>query len=320
MEVGSSYIPSEAKIHKEQKESNHFNSPPVNQHDIINKNKQHLNSQFVREVKKYYISETIKLSIATGPLYIIAGQMQYLTNNNSKQAFKFNYFDKYYSLSRHMFNQGFFGLYKGNCTRLTFFISSVYLKQSIEDIYNTSIAARNIKIPKIMKEIFFYSIADIILNPLLFIESRLMLQNKNKGFRHYSGILNTITSSYREIYKGSILSIYRNFMFVVGINLYFVLPSTFSNYLSILLSHLLSYPFLTIQRNILLRSNTLYFENELVIKENKGLFRINEIIEYFKIFGIAKLYRGFGFYLGAVGLWHYYVPPAAKYKYYKNLL
>eukprot|EP00340_Litonotus_pictus_P008177 CAMPEP_0170515090 /NCGR_PEP_ID=MMETSP0209-20121228/1573_1 /TAXON_ID=665100 ORGANISM="Litonotus pictus, Strain P1" /NCGR_SAMPLE_ID=MMETSP0209 /ASSEMBLY_ACC=CAM_ASM_000301 /LENGTH=81 /DNA_ID=CAMNT_0010799425 /DNA_START=734 /DNA_END=976 /DNA_ORIENTATION=+ len=45
-----------------------------------------------------------------------------------------------------------------------------------------------------------------------------------------------------------------------------------------------------------------------------NIMKIQEIYLYWKVFGL-KLYRGFPVYLSAIGLWHYYVPSAAKYKY-----
>ncbi len=315
-----SFIPTIAQTQQQSSSLIKEKATSIPQHELLQVNKTHINSTFIKEVRKYYISETIKLSVATGPLYVIAGQMQYLSKNISTQTFKFTSHEKYFSLARHMFKQGFTGMYKGNFIRLSFFISSVSLKQIIENNYDNYLRSK-IFFPKILREIIFFSLADMILNPLLFIETRLMLQNKHSNFRHYKNIFNLISLSYSELYKGSILSIYRNIFFVLGINLYFIFPSFASNVFSIILSHSLSYPFLSIQRNIMARSNfLLYYESDLVIKEQRGILRINEMREYIKAYGLVKLYKGFPVYLSAVCLWHYYVPLAAKYKYYQNLL
>lgn len=315
-----SFIPSIVQTQQQSSSLVKAKATSIPQHELLQLNKSHLNSTFIKEVKKYYISETIKLSVATGPLYAIAGQMQYLSKNITLQTFKFTSHEKYFSLARHMFKQGFLGMYKGNFIRLSFFISSVSLKQVIENNYDSYLRSK-VFIPKILREMLFFTLADMLLNPLLFIETRFMLQNKHGNFRHYKNIFNLLSVSYSELYKGSILSIYRNFFFVLGVNLYFILPSFASNVFSIVLSHSLSYPFLTIQRNIMARSSfLLYYENDLLVKEQRGILRINEIREYIRIYGFTKLYKGFPVYLSAVCLWHYYVPLAAKYKYYQNLL
>lgn len=314
--ASSSFIPIQIK-QKNQIINNEL--IPEDMHSIINSNRENLNNTFLKEVKKYYISETIKLSVATGPLYIIAGQMQYLNElPNIRNAYKYNSFNRYYELGRYMITQGFSGLYKGNLFRLSFFTSSVIVKERLDN----TIGYKYMKtVPKVLKEVIFFSISDIILNPLLFIETRLMLQNKNGNFKQYKNVFHICFYSYKEFYKGSILSIYRNIFLVVGINLYFLYPSTIFNIFCVFLSHLLSYPFLTIQRNIIAKSqNMIYLDNDLVSKSDRGRFRINEIIQYLNVYGLKRLYSGFCFYISAVGLWHYYVPLAAKYKYYQNLL
>ena len=285
-----------------------------------NDRKQHAKSKFIKEVQKYYFSETIKLSLVTGPFYAFTGQFQYLSQsfNNLSRPFRFNCFVTSFQLAQHMFKQGILGLYKGNLCRLMFFISTVHIKKHIELEYDFVVdKIRN----KILKDILLFSLVDIIFNPLLFLETRLMLQNK-KPFCLNHNIFNMISSNYKELYKGSVVSLYRNFFFCSGITIFFLNPSTLFNWISIFISHLLSYPFLTIQRNIMARSNSnVYLEQDFKAKNKiDKFFRFSEIVFYFKNFGIIKIYRGFPTYIFSIFLWHYYVPPAAKFKYYQNIL
>lgn len=287
--------------------------------------KTHAKSSFMKEVQKYYISETIKLSLITGPLYAFAGQYQYLSQHKSTltRPFKYNSFETPFQLAQHMFKQGILGLYKGNFSRLLFTLSTAHIKRNIEINYYEKL---NKMLPnKFIREVALYSLVDIILNPLLVMETRFLLQNRHSGFNQYENIISFISKSFSELYKGSLISIYRNALFIMGINLYFISPSIYMNWISIIVSHTISYPLLTIQRNIIARSSVInYCEKDLVTDSvsNKYLkiARISDIIEYSKTFGIVKLYRGYTCYMIAVGLWHYYVPTAAKHRYYKNIL
>ena len=70
---------------------------------IINK-KTNINSDFVKQVEKYYISETCKLSIATGPLYYISAQLQYLNHNFHDYFGRFDDFFELLQFQEHNHN------------------------------------------------------------------------------------------------------------------------------------------------------------------------------------------------------------------------
>lgn len=281
---------------------------------IINK-KTNINSDFVKQVEKYYISETCKLSIATGPLYYISAQLQYLNHNkNISRPFKICSFSKVYDLLKHTYYQGFLAFYKGNLSRLSFFIGTVQTKKYIELNFDDKIFIKN----KIAREIILFSLVDMIFNPFLFIETRLVMQNRNNGFRIYNGILDILMKCKTDVFSYSIINVYRNILFVLAVNTFFIAPSKVMNFTSVLLSHILSYPLLTIQRNLyLIENKKTYFEFS---SENKSFFKIREIVNIIKSHKITGLYKGFSFYIFSIGLWHYYVPSAAKHKYYQNLL
>lgn len=278
-------------------------------------NKSHINSEFVKQVEKYYISETVKLSIATGPLFYISIQLQYLNkNNNISRPFKICSFNKIYDLLKHTYYQGFLAFYKGNLSRLSFFIGTVQAKKYIEVNFDEKIFIKN----KILREIILFSFVDIMFNPLLFIETRLAMQNKNKGFKVYNGIIDVLLKCKYDVFSYSILNVYRNILFVLAVNTFFIAPSKVMNFSSVLLSHILSYPLLTLQRNLYLRENKqTYFDFS---NEKNSFFKFKEIINIIRNHSILSLYKGFSFYIISIGLWHYYVPSAAKHKYYQNLL
>lgn len=305
-----------ANPHLNSRLTNPFSRPGNNHFQL---KKQHQKSQFMKEIQKYYISETIKLSLVTGPLYALSGHFQYLSMSTGFKLFKFSSFDKYLDLGRFAFREGILGLYKGNATRLLFFISSVKLKKELELTFDESLS--KVLKYKIAKEILLFSLADMALNPFLFIESRYMIQSRRPNLSIYNNLLDVMRISYKELYKGSIMSLYRNTVFVLGLNIYFLAPSFLMNCVSIFIAHSLSYPILTIHRNIMARSQLLiYCESDLVSNQNRGFLRIKEIYQYYLTFGIQKLYKGFPLYISAIALWHYYVPSAAKYKYYQNLI
>ena len=88
--------------------------------------KTHMKSNFIKEVQKYYISETIKLSIVTSPILNLSIHLQYLSKNTSSipMPFKYNYFNNTFTLISHLFKQGVSGIYKGNISRLIFTIGT----------------------------------------------------------------------------------------------------------------------------------------------------------------------------------------------------
>ena len=320
--------------------NNGLNASPE-QHNVFKEGMNRFQIIKSREIEKYYFTETIKFSAVIGPLYCLSSNMQQMNkhyihstlnihkhvSNNGKfklfsvfqlknlptntifLPFRPTFYLNYRDCLANMFRQGLPGLYKGNMYRLLFITSTNKLKQYFDMILIKQ--SKLNKFYKIIKEIFFYSLADIILSPLLFIESRYSIQNRRKGFRVYNNLLSVIKLSWKELYKASLYSIPRNMFFILGLNVYFLYPCSQMQNLSIFLAHFLSYPLLTIQRNGIYQSNYIgYFPKS----DNK----IPILFYLIDNFGITSLYRGFMAYITAVALWHYFVPKLAKSKFYEN--
>jgi hypothetical protein len=279
------------------------------------------------EIQKYYLTETLKLSIVTSPLYCLSTSFQFInkelfsrvkTSKIRLQTFKPSFYLSYKETITNLTKQGVLGLYKGNFWRMSFFILSNNLKQKLDYTF-----FYKFKINKILKEMILYSCVDICLNPLLFIESRYIIQNRLKNVRLYNNLYDILRLSYKDLYRGCLCNIPRNILFITGLNSYWLYPGTYSNYIAIGVAHLLSYPLLTIQRNIYFHINSkIKGDNQLIRstlyeREFKG---VTDGLKYFyKEFGILSLYRGVTPYLAAVFLWHYWVPKAAKARFYDNI-
>jgi hypothetical protein len=317
------------------------NSQVGNSHDIFKQGIQSYQAYKYRELEKYYISETIKLSLLTGPLYCLSANLQFLNNriysnsfgDNMNQGtkniktsissnkagvtrsllnypFRPSFVQSYRDCLFNLYRQGKFGLgfYKGNGYRLLFFTATTKLKQSI-DLEISKLVSMNRKI----KEIILYSLVDFILNPLLFLESRYSIQNRRKGFCIYENIFDVFKKSWKELYLGASYSIPRNVSFLLALNFYLIYPSSFMQGFSVFLAHLLSYPILTVQRNKIYHSQIIPYLPKPETSTSMFKYLINN-------YGFFSLYRGFGSYIIATGLWHYFVPRMAKIKFYKNAL
>jgi hypothetical protein len=313
------------------------NSP--DQHGLFKQGAKTYEVQKKFEIEKYYISETIKLSLVTGPLYCLSANLQYLEKtlieSNFKnfhpgkkadftsnfllkkspitsilRPFKPSYFINYREAILNIFRQSYVALYKGNILRLSFFMSTSQLKKYVEYKYG-----KYLQFNKVLKEMLTYAAIDFILHPLLFLESRFSIQPNRKGFRIYNSVFSVFTNNrFLELYKGSLYSIPRNFVFVLSLNSYYIYPDKLTNMIAVGLAHLLSYPILTLQRNAIFQSNKIdYFP----VKEKNFIELIKNIIN---TFGFFSLYRGFSAYALATGLWHYVVPTAANQRFYINLL
>jgi hypothetical protein len=284
--------------------------------------KVHMKSNFIKEVQKYYISETIKLSIVTSPILNMSIHLQYLSKNysNVPKPFKYNYFSNSFSLISYLFKQGIKGVYKGNISRLSFTIGTAHLKKHIE--LNYEHLYKNILKYKFLSELVLFSVVDILFNPILFIETHYVLQNCKSNFKFHENTLSLLIESKWKMFTAFEMSIYRNFLFLSSIQLYFYYPNKIVYWSSLFLAHFITFPFLTVQRNKMARTFDKFNEDQIMLNKKrnivfKGIF---EFLEYQKTFGLSQLYRGFFSYLLSVALWHYYVPSAAKYKYYENLL
>jgi len=306
-----------------------MDSGTVNEeHKVLHNAMNIIEIEKTREIQKYYLTETLKLSIVTSPLYCISSSFQFInknlyskvkTNGIRIQIFKPSFYLTYRETITNLTKQSILGLYKGNFYRMSFFILSNNLKQKLDYQY-----FRHFKINKIVKEMFLYSIVDIFLNPLLFIESRYIIQNRKKNYRIYNNLFEIIRHSYKDLWKGSLVNIPRNIFFIIGLNSYYMFPGTpgaYTNYFAIALAHILSYPFLTLQRNIYYHTsntNSNHFtKNKLYEREFRGV--VDGLKYFYREFGVFSLYRGITPYLLAIALWHYYVPNAAKGKFYRNI-
>jgi hypothetical protein len=304
---------------------NSFSAQQGREHNILKQGMENYQVNKYKEIEKYYLSETIKLSLLTGPLYLISANMQFLQVgiiNSSNLSFLQNNIPNYTlnlpfkpsifsSIKENVFSlrrQGLLGFYKGNFYRLLFLTGTNRLKKYMDPIMN-----QYLKVNTKLKELILYSFADFLLNPLLFIESRYSIQNRNPGFRLYKNTFDLITKSWRELYTGAYYSVPRNIVFVLSLNIYFIYPSQYLQIFSVFLAHLLSYPILTLQRNKIYHS---YYIDYLPKQNSTGLFSTQIIKDY----GFLSLYRGFSTYILATLLWHMYVPTMAKAKFYKNAL
>jgi hypothetical protein len=263
-----------------------------------------------REVEKYYLSETIKLSLITGPLYCISANMQFLSHSTITTSFPFkpNFFSSYKECLFNLRRQGLLGFYKGNFYRLLFFSCTNKVKKSLDPFFSNYVKNKR------LKELVLYSTADILLNPLLFIEARYSIQNRRKGYAIYNNLLDVFRKSGREIYSGALYSIPRNCLFLLSLNFYFLYPHQYTQVVSVFFAHLLSYPILTIQRNKIFQSNLI----DYLPKNNYGFIGFAKGL--IKEFGFLSLYRGFLSYGLATVAWHLYVPFMAKAKFYNNAL
>jgi len=316
------------------------NSEQSNPHDVFKQGIQSYQIYKYKELEKYYISETIKLSILTGPLYCLSANLQFLNNrlfpntirdtsntassqktsilNSNKTAannllnypFRPSFVQSYRDCLFNLYRQGAFGLgfYKGNGWRILFFTATNKLKQSIDVEIS-----KFVSINKRVKEVILYSLVDFLLNPILFLESRYSIQNRRKGYSIYANIFDVLKKSRKELYLGASYSIPRNIIFMLSLNFYLIYPSKFLQGFSVFLAHLLSYPILTVQRNKIYHSQVIPYLPKPDTSISMFKFLTNN-------YGFLSLYRGFGSYIIATGLWHYFVPRMAKIKFYKNAL
>lgn len=311
---------------------NNDNHQYSNSHNIFKQGIQSYQIYKYKELEKYYISETIKLSIITGPLYCLSANLQFLSNriysnsmidntkpsitNTNKANLLLNYpfrpssVQGYRDSIFNLYRQGSLGLgfYKGNGWRILFFTATNKLKQSI-DLEISKYVTLNRRI----KEVILYSMVDFILNPLLFLESRYSIQNRRKGFCIYGNVFDVLKKSWRELYLGASYSIPRNIIFMLSLNFYLIYPTKFMQGFSVFLAHLLSYPILTVQRNKIYHSQIIPYLPKPDTTSSMFKYLINN-------YGFFSLYRGFASYIIATGLWHYFVPRMAKIKFYKNAL
>lgn len=321
-------------------QSNFSQNAAQDQHGIFKQGQKSYEFQKKFEVEKYYISETVKLSLVTGPLYCLSANLQFLDKSlirtNFKafvpgkkadflsnlflknapitsviRPFKPSYFINYRDAVLNIFRQGYIALYKGNILRLSFFISTSQLKKLFEYKYG-----KYLQFNRVLREMLTYSVIDVLLHPLLFLESRFSIQPYRKGFRIYNSVFSILSKGkyLTEVYKGALYSVPRNIIFVLSLNSYYLYPDKLTNLIAVALAHVLSYPILTLQRNAIYQSSKIDYLPE---KDKNFIQLFKNTVNTFGFFG---LYRGFAAYALATGLWHYTVPTAANQRFYINLL
>jgi hypothetical protein len=131
---------------------------------------------------------------------------------------------------------------------------------------------------------------DLALHPLFLIETRYMLQNRHPHFSVYKSTKDLLGKSWRELYRGALLNIPRNFFIALtGLKLTDQLSLT-SYYLTTLAFQTLAYPFLTLQKRLESRSALSgLLDNELY---NRGR-AINCAKTMIKQEGLLSLYKGY---------------------------
>jgi len=300
----------------------------MEQHNMVMQTRKLFEYERAKQLRIFYITETIKLSPVIAPFYCLSVNMQNISsflfnpsriesmkiesnekNTSRFRPFRVSYYKSYLDAFYDIYRQGILGIYKGNFYRLSFYIGSNQMK------YFSDSYTYKLKVPLIFKDMLFYSLVDVLLHPLLFIESRYSVQNRSRNFHIYGSFLDVIRKSGKEIYNGASVSFMRNILFVLGLNVYYLYPSTYMNIFAVGLAHFLSYPMLTIQRNIIFQSNYIdYFPKVQYngIKEHYNFIK-NSL-------GFSFLYRGFISYSLATIIWHICVPPLAKSKFQKNYI
>jgi hypothetical protein len=182
----------------------------MNQHDVFKQSIRDIDNYKAKNIVQYYISETLKLSIITGPLYCISSNLQYLdktlfdsakSTNDGRlkknfpihsivRQFRPSYYNGYKDCIINLYKQGIGGLYKGNLTRLLYFGLTSEVKMRLDLYYGKYLGSK-----RIVRDAVMFSITDMLLHPLLFIESRYSIQNRRKGFRIYNNIFSVFRNS-----------------------------------------------------------------------------------------------------------------------------
>ena len=286
-------------------------------------------SRRLNEIKSYYLVETVKLSIVTGPLYCLSNNLQFLSSelvkrnqitSTSKSFFQFlnkglptlsivrpfkhSFYRNYLDILTNFYKQGLNSFYKGNLTRLSYFTTTNALKSQL-DFYTKAL-----KFPNFIKDIVVFSIVDIVCNPLLYLESKISTSNAKKLYNGRSW-LTLLTND--NPFRGSTLNVPRNILFVAGLNTSMISESI-PREVSIAIGHILAYPILTVHRNVMLQS----YVDPTAPRPAAGPY--SHFTRIYNTNGVVGFYRGFISFSVATALWHAVVPKQAKLRYMRNLL
>lgn len=149
------------------------------------------------------------------------------------------------------------------------------------------------------------TITDLITLPLMFCQSRLIMQNSLTNYRGIF-VLNTAYKSpidvlrkvsVKNLYTGGALLLFKNTLFSIAWLQFIQDSPAYSFMLSTILSHILTYPFVTILRQMQTNSlNTMMMNErqESMVEASKRIWRN---------LGIRGFYRGFFGY----GLVHFFM-------------
>ena len=169
---------------------------------------------------------------------------------------------------------------------------------------------KQIKAIPCAQEFLLTTAIDMALQPLFVAETRFIMQNRKRNFRSYQNYRQFFTSSYREIFRGCLVNIPRNFFIALtGLKVKDEIDLT-TYYLTTLVFQTLSYPFLTVQKRLEARStNTGFLSNEIY---KKGRF-LNCMKTMIAEEGAKSLFRGYGAFTVAILFWMSVMPLATDF-------
>lgn len=184
-----------------------------------------------------------------------------LLENNIKNSqnlpFKAAQYASYRSAFRGLSEQGVLGLYKGNLTNVFYLWIGTIMK------VRSGIFLDDQKLRFLSRELslyLLYTSIDIALHPLQSLQTRLILQNRNKKMALYRNVSEFFKAGFKRkglFFQGALIHLPKNFFIIAIMNLNQVKAiSNVSNQnslfiLSSILANVVSYPFITLMRRIM---------------------------------------------------------------------
>jgi len=221
-------------------------------------------------------------------------------------------YDNYWQTIKGLYRQGILGFYKGNYYRLLTMSCTHRLKITFEWLLKEKFSF--FKKMNFLRDWICLSICDIILHPAFMLENRLILQNRLPQFQFYKNFFKFKSRSYNEIYKGLLGHVPKNFLYLCGFYIYYLLPTRDNYILAVISGNIFSYPLLTAFRRIVCESTSipgllpLRYLNILhaifLIRREEGFFR--------------GLYKGFLSHLIGISLWLIIVPGNSLLSFHQN--
>lgn len=307
---------------------------------------------------KYFgcqLYETIKISLITGPLFVLAISKQLSVPKNKElypdsatpteapkskskevgflqkaltlresrnfevtkasgmlpgqKPYRAPIYESYFDVLRGLRKQGFLAFYKGNLYRIMFFGATGRVKITGE--WALRERSNFFEKTNFLRKLLVYTICDMILHPLFFIENRYVLQNRLPHFQVYSSLIKFRTRSEYEMFNGVLGHFPKNFFYLIG---YGSSASRDSNsvIMSTIFGHTFMYPILTGMRRIVCQTSIipgmlpLRYLNLLhavaLIRREEGFFK--------------GLYSGYIAYILAVFIWVAFAENFGKFNYY----